>query len=121
MRRCVLLALLLMSLTSCWASDSAHHRCSPGYTDQNFLGSLSAQQRGPGYGVQWGVYPKASADRYVVNVYVGDKRVDAKDQGYPPHGSVNARDVKSGASFRLEGEIHSPNLVQTFFLQCELA
>jgi hypothetical protein len=67
------------------------------------------------------VYPTTPAARYIVNVYVGSKRVDSKNQDYPPHGSVNARDVRSGAMFRLEGEMQNPNQIQKFFLQCELA
>ena len=89
-------------------------------------GSFSAQQAGPGRAIQWGAYPNGSvkATRFVVDVYVGSRRVDHKDQSYAPHGSVSARDVagKHGQSFTLSGTAWSGSKnTLTFTLRCKIA
>jgi hypothetical protein len=60
--------------------------------------------------------------RFVVDVYVNNRRVDHKDQNYPPHGSVNAADVRTGYIFRLEGNAtNGAGDVAYFYLTCKAA
>ncbi len=70
--------------------------CSPSFSPSSSLGTLTAQQKGKGYGIQWGVYPL--------------------------HGSVNARDVVSGGVFRLEGTVtNAKGDHAIFYLACRTA
>ena len=41
--------------------------------------------------IQWGTYPKLPAEKYIVGVYIGEKKVDGKNQSYAPHGSLPAK------------------------------
>ncbi|QXJ23083.1 hypothetical protein AGRA3207_004198 [Actinomadura graeca] len=62
-------------------------------------------QTSPGGSVAWGIYmhdPSENAGPWVVDVYVGNRRVDHKTQNYPPHGSVAPRDAKSGRIFTIK-------------------
>jgi hypothetical protein len=98
--------------------------CSPSYTPSSKYGNFSAQQSGPGASIQWGIYPNVAASRYVVDVYVGNRRVDHKDQAYPPHGSVSATDVrgKGGQVFGISGQAWDGNKnTLVFQLQCHIA
>src|SRR3954454_142285 len=98
--------------------------CSPIYEAPSKLGSFSAQQSGPGASIQWGIYPNYPASRFVVDVFAGSKKVDHKDQAYPPHGSVNARDVagRSGQDFTVSGQITDvKNNQLNFQLKCVIA
>lgn len=64
------------------------------------------------------------ASRYVINVYVGSRRVDHKDQSYAPHGSVSATDVRgrAGQSFSLSGVVYAGTKnTLTFGLSCKIA
>lgn len=120
-----LLVALIVALSSCASTvrfGDPTHSCSPGFYPANELGSISAQQRGPGRGIQWGVYPTVSGIRYVVDVYINRRRVDHKEQDYPPHGSVNARDIRTGDIFRLEGQAtNGAGDVAWFYLTCRAA
>lgn len=54
--------------------------------------------------VAWGIYmysSKLDAGPWTVDVYVGKTRVDQKKQDYAPHGSVNPKQAKKGAEFRI--------------------
>ena len=54
--------------------------------------------------VAWGIYmynSKLDAGPWTVDVYVGKTRVDHKSQNYAPHGSVNPKQAKKGAEFRI--------------------
>lgn len=110
------------------------HACSPHYTDENKLGRLSVQQKGPGSSIQWGVYPKLDADRYVLTITIGGVKVDGKNQKYPPHGSLsylvwNKRKTKqvpryrTGQIFKITGTSYNAkgNVVQKFYIKCKLA
>lgn len=131
MRRNSLLLMLLVVLVSCAAAagcastvriGSPEHSCSPGFTPSNEQGRITAQQRGPGGGVQWGIYPNVSAVRYVVDIFVNNRRFDHKDQDYPPHGSVPASAIRSGDIFRLEGQaFNARGDVGIFFITCKAA
>lgn len=71
-------------------------------------GSIYVQTTSEGY-VTWGIYmhdPATNDGPWVVDVYVDKKRVDHKDQTYPPHGSVSPKDAKSGNTFSVQA-IHS--------------
>ena len=105
----LILALLLSgaALVGCASTvriGSPRHSCSPGFAPSNEFGRITAQQRGQGGGVQWGVYPKVAAVRFVVDIWINKQRFDHKDQAYPPHGSVPASVIGSGDLFRLEGQ-----------------
>jgi hypothetical protein len=79
-------------------------------------------QRGPGFGVQWGIYPKVPAVRFIVDIYINNWRIDHKEQAYPPHGSVPARNIASGDIFRLEGQVvNAKGDVGFFYLTCKAA
>jgi hypothetical protein len=110
------------------------HSCSPNYTDENENGRLSVQQRGPGYSIQWGAYPRLPAAWYHVTVTIEGKVVDKKNQDYPPHGSLPARVMnkhgksvpryKSGQIFKIVGTSYAAKggkTVQQFFIKCRLA
>ncbi|HSV66314.1 MAG TPA: hypothetical protein VLJ59_10475 [Mycobacteriales bacterium] len=68
-----------------------------------------------------GVYPKQQAGRYMVRVYSGDRKVDGKDQDYPPHGSVPPTRYKSGQTFFVTGTIDTGSVIQKFYIKCVLA
>lgn len=98
--------------------------CSPSYEAPSAYGSFSAQQRGPGTSIQWGIYPNYPVSRYVIDVYIGSWRLDHKDQNYPPHGSVPAREVsgRSGQDFTVSGQITTPDGDELIFqLKCVIA
>jgi hypothetical protein len=108
------------------------HSCSPNYTDENKLGRLSVQQKGPGSSIQWGAYPSLPAEKYIVRIYIGDKPVDGKKQNYAPHGSLPARapdkrghlvrTYKTGQIFKISGTSYDAKggVVQKFFIKCRL-
>ena len=86
------------------------------------VGHHQRQQQGPGRSIPWGVYPSQPAVRYQVDVHMNNLKVDGKDQTYPPHGSVNAKDVVSGGLFRLEGRTYNAKGdVGIFYLSCTAA
>ena len=136
----LLIALLGLTAKACAAENppagsGSHtvHSCSPNYTDQNKLGRLSIQQKGPGTSIQWGTYPKLPADRYIVSIYVGSKKVDGKKQNYPPHGSLPARTwsnsknryvpmYKAGQILKITGTSYNAkgSVVQEFYIKCKL-
>ena len=109
------------------------HSCSPNYTDENKLGRLSIQQKGPGTSIQWGVYPSLPAERYRLTIWIGGKVFDGKNQNYPPHGSVQpdvqdpkshrrVRTYKPGQIFKITGASYNTKgaVVQRFFIKCRL-
>lgn len=115
------------------AGEHSIHSCSPNYTDQNKLGRLSIQQRGPGTSIQWGTYPKLPAERYVVTIHIDAKKVDGKKQSYPPHGSIPSRTwdsaknryvptYASGQIFKITGTSYNTKgaVVQQFYIRCKL-
>ena len=125
---CILVGLVLLlgganaGCASTVRFGSPQHSCSPGFDPSNERGRITAQQRGPGYDVQWGVYPNTPSVRYVVDIYVNNRRFDHKDQDYPPHGSIMARAISSGDIFRLEGRAtNARGDVGTFYLTCKAA
>ena len=98
--------------------------CSPSYAAPSEYGSFSAQQSGPGAPIQWGIYPNYPVARFVVDVLVGSRRVDHKDQNYPPHGSVSATDVRgrSGEDLTVSGQItDAKGNALNFQLKCVIA
>ncbi|HEX8497263.1 MAG TPA: hypothetical protein VF661_08725 [Actinomycetales bacterium] len=121
-RSLVSVAVAAMALGGCAAqvnTGSPTTSCSPSFEPGNGSGRLSVQQRSPGQSLQWGFYPNVPVSSFVVDVYMGSRRVDHKSQSYPPHGSVNKVDVKAGSTFRLTGEATNPKGdVLVFGLQC---
>jgi hypothetical protein len=117
----VALVIGSLALTACGAGGS-NTSCSPNFSPSNSYGRISAQQRGRGYGIQWGVYPNTSVSgTFTVDIYMSGRRVDHKVQNYPPHGSVNASNVHTGDIFRLDGNFSDGRSVQTFWLECRAA
>lgn len=115
----IALALGSISCASTVRLGGPEHSCSPGFEPSNELGTIAVQQRGPGYGIQWGVYPTLPAVTYTVDVYVNNRRDDHKVQTYPPHGRVNANQLKTGDVFRLEGQaVDAAVNIGYFYLQC---
>jgi hypothetical protein len=116
-----------MVAIGCTPADDATtvHSCSPSYVDANESGRISAQQKGPGQSVQWGVYPRAHFVRLVVRVYAGGRKVDGKDQDYYAHGTVSAAKVRKagrGSILRIEGATYDGDgKISRFFLRCRLA
>lgn len=123
-RTCASAALLAgaLALTGCAASvdaGSPSTSCSPSFTPSSQYGRLSVQQRSPGSSIQWGFYPSVPVSTFVVDVYMGSRRVDHKSQAYPPHGSVNVVDVRQGATFSISGQATNPKGdVLVFGLRC---
>lgn len=96
--------------------------CSPSHEFTNGYGTISIQQRGPGYGLQWGAYPTVQlAGTYSAEVFIDGRRYDAKTQTYPPHGSINASAVDTGDIVRLEGSFVGSGQNQSFWLECRSA
>jgi hypothetical protein len=66
--------------------------------------------------------PKYKAARFVISVYAGGVKIDGKNQGYEPHGSVNpARAARySGQIFELSGSATLNDDVLSFSAKCRL-
>lgn len=93
--------------------------CSPAFEPGNQYGRLSVQQRNPGNSIQWGFYPNVAVSTYQVNIYLGSRRFDGKNQNYPPHGSVPASAVTAGVTFRIDGRATNPKGdILVFGLRC---
>jgi len=87
------------------------------------VGYIAAQSRGPGDTVQWGAYMFnwwANYGPWVVNVYSNGRRVDAKAQPYPPHGSISARDAPLGSIIAILAAHAYWNGVATGYLVCQV-
>jgi hypothetical protein len=72
-------------------------------------GAIHVQTSKKGY-VSWGIYMynrKLDDGPWVVDVYVGKRRVDHKKQDYAPHGSVNPKDAKKGKTFHIKATHHA--------------
>jgi hypothetical protein len=96
--------------------------CSPIHEFSNTYGTVSIQQRGPGYGLQWGAYPtRQLPGTYTAQVLINGRRYDAKTQTYPPHGSINAGAVSTGDIVRLEGSFVGSGHNQSLWLECRSA
>jgi len=54
-------------------------------------------------------------------VYVGTRRVDHKDQTYPPHGSVATTDIRVGQTFKMTGTVYNGSDTLVFVLQCRIS
>lgn len=134
----LMMVAMVAPIAKACAADSSPgsatiHSCSPNYTDENKLGKLSVQQRGPGTRIAWGVYPKLPAERYKLSIWIDGKVVDGKNQSYPPHGSVppqnwNKKKTKmvptyhTGQIFKITGKSYDTkgNVVQAFYIKCRL-
>lgn len=129
MRRSSLLVLVAVLLAGGAAAGCApavrvgspQQSCAPGLAPSNAYGRVTAAQPGPGAGVRWSVQPRLPATRYVVDVYLDDRRVDHRDQITAPSGSVPAQAVRAGSVFRLQGEAATLRGVGRFFLVCRAA
>ncbi len=61
-------------------------------------------QTSPSGTVVWGIYmynSELDAGPWTVNVYVGKRLDDHKEQGYPPHGTVNPKHARKAAVFSI--------------------
>jgi hypothetical protein len=89
---------LAMKASSPAALPSCH-----AITYRGNAGAIHVQTSKSGY-VAWGIYlynAKLNKGPWIVDVYVAKRRVDHKDQTYPPHGSVNPKDAKKGKIFHI--------------------
>jgi hypothetical protein len=126
-RSLAMAAALGLALTGCVATSiDAGGNCSPGHTISNAaFGRVSAQQAGRGSSISWGVYtiPQYKSASFVLTVYAGGVKIDAKNQNYEPHGSVNAaRALKySGKQFVINGAATSNGDVLTVHFVCTIA
>jgi hypothetical protein len=62
------------------------------------FGYLSVQTSRNG-NIAWGVYPNNPLNAFgiwEVDVFINGRRVDHKNQGYPPHGTINVKDAGRG-------------------------
>jgi len=79
------------------------------YRQVSSFGNFAIQQAKRGAAIQWGAYPsrRYSGTRYIVNVYTGSRRYDAKVQDYPPHGSINSTTTAkySGKNLQISGKV----------------
>lgn len=121
--------LATAALTGCSQQYSSPiGQCSPNYTLNDPHGKFSIQQAGRNQSVQWGIYPNADiqarAKNYKLDIYVGSKRVDAKNQSYAPHGSISQAHVsgKNGQIVKITGTVSdaSSNILY-LTVQCYLA
>jgi hypothetical protein len=76
--------------------------------------------------MQWGAYllPKyKTGTQFVLTVYAGGVKIDSKNQGYEPHGSVNAaRALKySGKLLEISGTATHGSDVLSFSAKCIIA
>ncbi len=116
-----LLGLLCLACSATVFVGGPNQPCSPIARFANRFGVIAAQQPGPGGAVVWGVYPAVAATGFSVDVYVDGKRVDHKDQAYPPHGSVNPKDLRSGALVSIVGRAKAPGGELNYGLLCRSA
>lgn len=88
-------------------------------------GRFTVQQAAKNKAIQWGAYPSGtySGTQYLVNVYAGGVKIDAKNQSYAPHGSVGAdRAAKyTGKILQVSGTVkQSAKTVLVFNMQCRI-
>lgn len=72
-------------------------------------GAIHVQTNSRGY-LQWGIYmynPALNAGRWIVSVYVAGKKVDGKNQTYPPHASLPPSKAKKGKIFHITAFHHA--------------
>lgn len=123
------LAAMALAFVGCATVETSLQKesCYPFYEAPSEFGRFTAQQGGAGEGIQWGAYPnpKYRGDRYLVSVYLGGVKVDGKNQGYAPHGSVGAKRVQkygAGSDFEIKGTVkRNGKTVLEFDLKCEVA
>jgi hypothetical protein len=123
-QRLVVGVLIVACGAACSANISVggpNQPCSPIARFENRYGAIAVQQAGPGGKLAWGVYPKVPASQYVVDVLVNGQRVDHKDQNYEPHGSINPKQLSTGALVSIVGHAQGPNGVLNFGLLCRSA
>src|SRR5216683_3774291 len=111
-----LLGLLCLACSATVFVGGPNQPCSPIARFANRFGVIAAQQPGPG-----GAVPAVAATGFSVDVSVDGKRVDYKDQAYPPHGSVNPKDLRSGALVSIVGRAKAPGGELNYGLLCRSA
>ena len=73
-------------------------------TDMHWPGDKGVinAQLAPSGSIQWNIVDYVdNHGKWLGDVWVGKRRVDHKDQDYNPHGSVSAKDARSGLLFRI--------------------
>jgi hypothetical protein len=94
-----LVLIVLLSLAGIMAgvgSASAVEPCRPNMVWAGDSGEIHADFT-PSRFVRWGVRAYGdSGGLWLAFVMVGRRQVDRKEQSYPPHGSVNPKDLRSG-------------------------
>lgn len=95
------------------------------YRVNSSYGNFSIQQSAKNQAIQWGTCPNATYSRtwYTVSVYANGVKIDSKNQGYAPHGSVGAdRATKySGTILKISGNVtRGKDTVLVFNMQCRI-
>ena len=109
------------------SSDSTQsvQPCSPRAVRTSTHGTISVAQGGPQQKVFWTVRATVPTGVYVLDVYVNGKRVDHKNQPYPPHATVVVNQdagLPSGGVLLIEGTFTPVNDdPQEFYFKCILA
>jgi hypothetical protein len=73
-------------------------------------GEISVQTNPFSGSIQWGIKMFRESDNYgrwLVDVYVGTKRFDHKDQWYNPHGSIPASYAKPGRHIKILADLYA--------------
>jgi hypothetical protein len=109
------------------SGDSAQsiQPCSPKAERTSTHGTIAVAQAGPQQKVFWTVRATVPTGVYVLDVYVNGRRVDHKNQDYPPHATVVVNQdagLPSGGVLLIEGRFTPLNDdPQEFFFKCILA
>lgn len=108
-RSTIALVCSALFVSACGVGPADVPPCAPSFRGGGKDGVVDFQQSGPGQPIAWGVRANDDAfnqnGQWTVDVYSGRRRVDGKTQNYPPHGSVNARDVRPGELLVVEGQV----------------
>jgi hypothetical protein len=106
-------------------SSQSIQPCSPKAVRTSTHGTISVAQGGPQQKVFWTVRATVPTGVYLLDVYVNGKRVDHKNQAYPPHATVVVNQdagLPSGGVLLIEGTFTPVNDdPQEFYFKCILA
>ncbi|MDN4648150.1 hypothetical protein [Curtobacterium sp. PsM8] len=123
-----LAAMVAAGLSGCSQTAIAPQgHCSPSYEVGGAEGKLKVQQKGHGQAITWGIYVASkykTGTVWAVKVRANGTNIDAKNQTYEPHGSVNAARAKkySGKVLEISGTaVHNKDDILTFSGKCKIA
>jgi hypothetical protein len=122
-RKTAAAALAVVAVAGCRAQvEPPKGSCSPAYEVRSGMGSFTAKQPGPGAPVDWGIYPDYPALRFELQVYVGNRLVDEREQTTPPSGTIRDVSGAAGQDLTVAGRLlDGKHNTLEFRLQCVLA